>query len=417
MSELERQRLEADRVYNEALTAVDRAIMRPPAPMAPIAVPDAPPPMPPSGWRNRMLRQVQEWLAPTLARQCAFNARVADELNRKAEREHRAWQEFERFEHAVVIFLQQITAFVETKDRDLAASTAARFDAQTARVDALPIPDISAQVAVLQRAVQMLKRELVSSPQSPVPGPGLQPPTPGLRRDDYKYVAFEDQFRGSDEGVREKFAAYVPLFAGTSDVLDLGCGRGEFLALLKTAGVSARGVDTNAEMVATARERGLDATHTDGLGYLTSLPDESLGGLMAAQVVEHLEPSYLMQLLDLAHAKLRPGAPIVIETINPACWLAFFTSYIRDFTHSQPIHPETLQYLLRASGFARVTLRYSAPVPDHEKLRPIALPADASPGPSAEAIAELTRIINTNTALLNRHLFTNVDYAAIGYRS
>ena len=411
MSELERQRIEADRVYNDALTAVDLAIMRPAALTAPIVVPDAPPPMPPPGWRNAVLRRVQEWLAPVFARQCAFNARVAEELNGNAEREHRAWQEFEKFEHALVIFLQQITAFVESKDRELAASTSARFETQEQR-----IPDISAQLAVLQRAVQMLKRELVTGPQSSVPS--LQLPVAGPQRDDYKYVAFEDQFRGSDEEVREKFAAYVPLFAGASDVLDIGCGRGEFLTLLKTAGVSGRGVDTNAEMVATARERGLDATHTDGLGYLASLADESLGGLMAAQVVEHLAPSYLMQLLDLAHAKLRPGAPIVIETINPTCWLAFFTSYIRDFTHSQPIHPETLQYLLRASGFTRVTLRYSAPVPDNEKLQLIALPPNAlaSSGSSANTIAELTNIINTNTALLNRHLFTNVDYAAIGYR-
>ena len=81
MSELERQRLEADRIYNDALTAVDRAIMRPPAPMAPITVPDAPPPMPPSGWRNRVLRRVQEWLAPVFARQFAFNGRIAAELN------------------------------------------------------------------------------------------------------------------------------------------------------------------------------------------------------------------------------------------------------------------------------------------------------------------------------------------------
>ena len=120
-------------------------------------------------------------------------------------------------------------------------------------------------------------------------------------------------------------------------------------------------------MVAVARERGLDATHADALGYLASLPDESLGGLIATQVVEHLEPSYLMRLLDAAAQKLQPGAPIVLETINPACWLAFFSSYIRDFTHVRPVHPETLQYLLRASGFERVEIRYSAPVPEHDE--------------------------------------------------
>ena len=92
----------------------------------------------------------------------------------------------------------------------------------------------------------------------------------------------------------------------------------------------------------------------DALGVPAALPDASLGGIIATQVVEHLEPSYLMRLLDAAARKLRPGAPIVLETINPACWLAFFSSYIRDLTHVRPVHPETLQYLLRASGFERV---------------------------------------------------------------
>src|SRR5439155_1474379 len=110
--------------------------------------------------------------------------------------------------------------------------------------------------------------------------------------------------------------------------------------------------------------------------YLSALPDRSLGGIVATQVIEHLEPSYLMRVLDAAARTLRAGAPIVLETINPACWLAFFSSYIRDFTHVRPVHPETLQYLLRASGFERVTIRYSAPVPEHMKMKTIDLPAD-----------------------------------------
>ena len=85
-------------------------------------------------------------------------------------------------------------------------------------------------------------------------------------------------------------------------------------------------------MVKTCKEKGLDATGADALDYLRALPDGSLGGLLAAQVVEHLPPSYLMTLLDVAFLKLRSGAPIVLETINPACWFAFFESYIRDIT-------------------------------------------------------------------------------------
>ncbi len=116
-------------------------------------------------------------------------------------------------------------------------------------------------------------------------------------------------------------------------------------------------------MAELCRARGLDVTEADAVGYLSALPDESLGGLFAAQVVEHLQPGYLLQFLELAFHKLRPGGRIVLETLNPACWVAFFDSYIRDITHVWPLHPETLKYLVLASGFTRADLEYRSPVP------------------------------------------------------
>jgi hypothetical protein len=135
--------------------------------------------------------------------------------------------------------------------------------------------------------------------------------------------------------------------------------------------VSGRGIDLNDAMVEVCRGKGLDASNADALSYLGGLPDQSLGGLFAAQVVEHLEPAYLTRLLETAFEKLRPGAPIVLETINPACWFAFFESYIRDITHVRPLHPDTLKFLLIASGFNQIDIRYRAPYPEHEKLQPI----------------------------------------------
>jgi SAM-dependent methyltransferase len=190
------------------------------------------------------------------------------------------------------------------------------------------------------------------------------------------------------------------------------------LAALLAAGVRARGIDANDSMVTAARARGLDAVRADALAYVAALPSASLGGIVATQVVEHLEPSYLMRLLDAAARALKPGAPIVLETINPACWLAFFSSYIRDLTHVRPVHPETLQYLLRASGFERVAVRYSAPVPDHVKMKTIDLPAGviASSDPVAAALVHLGHTLNANAAILNNLMFTHLDYAAVGYR-
>src|SRR5262249_29442835 len=157
------------------------------------------------------------------------------------------------------------------------------------------------------------------------------------------------------------------------------------------AGIDGRGLDVNHEMVEACRARGLDVAEGDALSYLTSLPDASLGGLFAAQVVEHLEPDYLMRLLETARHKIRPGGAIVLETINAACWTAFFESYLRDLTHVRALHPDTLQYLLRASGFNAVTVTYSSPVAEWDKLRATPPPADAAPG-----VADLVEAFNEN---------------------
>ena len=221
-------------------------------------------------------------------------------------------------------------------------------------------------------------------------------------------MGFEAQFRGSPEEIRARLGEYLPVFAGASDVLDIGCGRGEFLDLLRLSGVTARGIDLNEAMVEVCRRNGLDAARADALSYLQALPDGSLGGLFAAQVVEHLEPAYLTRLIEAAFDKLRPGSPIVLETINPACWFAFFESYIRDITHVRPLHPDTLRFLLIAGGFQQIEIRYRAPYPEQDKLQPAAAPPQ---------LRDAFEPMNANVEKLNRLLFTYLDYAAIGRRS
>jgi O-antigen chain-terminating methyltransferase len=192
-------------------------------------------------------------------------------------------------------------------------------------------------------------------------------------------------------------------------VLDVGCGRGEFLDLLKAHGVSGRGLDLNHEMVEVCRARGLDVTESDAVSYLENAADGSIGGLFAAQVVEHLDPAYLLRFLDLAFHKLRPGAPLVLETLNPACWTAFFDSFIRDITHVWPLHPETLRYLVLASGFSSARIEFRSPVAPEDKLQRVA------PDPAAAA-ADLAETFNANVEKLNARMFTFLDYAIVGAR-
>ena len=391
------------------------------------------------GLKARLASTARRLLGRVLSRQQEFNAALVDHLNRDAvvaSEAHRAslntiewmavamdrWDEIRRRTESLLAR--------ERRNDTSVAALAAQHD------------ELRSAISVLQQAAQNLKREIArlsagvtstSNSQFPTPNaPGSQVPqaAPGNQFDDlesHKYVGFEDQFRGSSEEIRGRVAEYLPFFLGTgdqrsgstaNDVLDVGCGRGEFLELLREHGAGGRGIDVNPAMVEICRARGLDAVTGDALTYVRSLPDGSLGGLFAAQVVEHLEPRYLTQLLDAAFDKLRPGAPIVLETINPACWFAFFESYIRDLTHVRPVHPDTLKYLLIATGFQHVDIRYRAPYPESEKLQEVRI---GDPGSETRVpgvgIGDLVDTLNANVEKINRLLFTYLDYAAIGRRA
>jgi O-antigen chain-terminating methyltransferase len=171
------------------------------------------------------------------------------------------------------------------------------------------------------------------------------------------YFAFEAKLRGSTADVRERQRVYVDDFRDASPVLDVGCGRGEFLGLLREAGVEATGIDADADMVAYARGEGSAVEQADALAYLEAVEAGSLGGIFAAQVVEHLPPAALFRFLELAVQALRPGGVLVAETINPLSPLAL-RSYFADLTHAQPLVPETLSLLARQAGFREVETRF-----------------------------------------------------------
>ncbi len=208
-----------------------------------------------------------------------------------------------------------------------------------------------------QRRVQELEERVLRLERTPRAGTRGTVPSGGSPQPELDYFAFEARMRGSTADVRGRQEVYVDDFRDAAPVLDVGCGRGEFLGLLRDAGIEARGVDRDPDMVSFCRAEGLDVEQADALSYLAELEDGSLGGIFAAQVVEHLRPPALLRLLELAAAKLRPGGILVAETMNPLA-LGALKNYFADLTHAQPLVPETLVMLARQAGFERADVRF-----------------------------------------------------------
>jgi 2-polyprenyl-3-methyl-5-hydroxy-6-metoxy-1,4-benzoquinol methylase len=207
------------------------------------------------------------------------------------------------------------------------------------------------------------------------------------------YFAFESRMRGSVDSIRDRQRLYVDVLRDAAPVLDAGCGRGELLGLLREAGVEARGIDADSDMVAYARGDGLDVEQADLVEYLQATADASLGAIFMAQVVEHLPAPTLVQTFQLASGKLRPGGVLIAETINPLSPIAL-RNYFADLTHAQPLVPETLELLARQSGFAETEIRY------------LNEPAERLTEPDDPVIA-------ANVRRLNDLLFAPLDYALV----
>lgn len=429
LARLERERIEADRRYNDALTAVNLAIQR--VPTLPVAPPlydpshlerlnglwrigAAAPTAVAAGWRGRLRDAVWRLIGPSLEQQQEFNAALVEHLNRNAASMHavpevtadviavlqQALTGLYRFQSLLVQCLMTITAFVDTRDRQLGAEEVIE-----------QVRSIEQRLVVLGRDLDRLRQAGAVAPPGSV---GMEPSVETLapQAASLAYVGFEDRFRGSVEEIRARVEDYVPILSSGSDVVDIGCGRGELLEALKQHGIRARGVDANHAMVELCRARHLEVEESDAVAFLQRQAPGSLGGLVAIQVVEHFTPAQLGAFLQAAHECLRPGAPLVLETINPACWSAFFETYIRDLTHQRPLHPETLKYVVQSSGFVQVDIQFRQPVRETDRLSRVQIPPTDAPSAWHDAVSAL----NDHADKLNARLFSSFDYVVLARR-
>jgi SAM-dependent methyltransferase len=219
----------------------------------------------------------------------------------------------------------------------------------------------------------------------------------------FDYVGFERRFRGDPEAIAAALAErYLDLLEANPPVVDIGCGRAELVGLLAKRGVEAIGVDTDPSMVAEARDRGLDVRQVDGNSFLRGREPGSLGAIIATHLVEHLEFADLVELLELAATRLRPGGVFIAETPNPTSLVVLGNSFILDPTHLRPLHPSLLTFLCEGAGFRDVRLRFHAPASDYHL--PMIDEPDAPPW---------TKRINEAFAKLNQVLFGPQEYALI----
>ena len=172
--------------------------------------------------------------------------------------------------------------------------------------------------------------------------------------DEHGYLELERRYRGTEEEIHERIAAYRPFFkdlpAGSA-VLDLGCGRGEALALLREWGFAGRGVDSSARMVELCQGRGLQAEVGDLFAVLAAVEEGSLGGVVSFHVIEHLPADALDRLVRLAWRALRPGGVLILETPNPLSVVVAARNFWLDPTHVRPVHPESLKLMYELAGF------------------------------------------------------------------
>jgi SAM-dependent methyltransferase len=211
------------------------------------------------------------------------------------------------------------------------------------------------------------------------------------------YVDFEEHFRGSEADILARQAKDAARFRGAArPVADLGCGRGEFLEALKAEGVTGIGCDANPVMAARAAEKGLAVDAADLFSWLGAREDGSLSGITAFQVVEHLAPASLFDLVELAVRKLAPGGRVLFETVNPESVYAMRWFWM-DLTHVRPVPAPSLAQLLRASGLRDVVVDFRSPVPESEGL-----PAGLAEDPRFAPLARL--------------LFAPQDYAVTGVK-
>ncbi len=217
---------------------------------------------------------------------------------------------------------------------------------------------------------------------------------------DQMYIAFEDHFRGSAEQIKQQMEHYLPYIKAVYDsehgILDIGCGRGEWLQLLKEQQLSAKGIDLNTAMVAQAQQNGLAASHQEAISYLKTLADNSLCAVTGIHLIEHLPFNDMIKLLQETIRVLKVGGVALFETPNPENIFVGAQFFYTDPTHNNPLVPDTMKFIFDYLGYTPVEIK---------RLHTY-----------AEVSAAKGKPRDMSDNFKNNHFYSAMDFAIIAYK-
>ena len=269
------------------------------------------------------------------------------------------------FDHVDIITRERGEAFQE------AAAGIARTELQNEKK--FIREEMQREISLLQRKIDAARASGPVTTTTAAPAPITSSPT----IDDALYIALEDAFRGDPIVIRARqhqYVAYVQnVVSQTAPLLDIGCGRGEWLNILKDSNIPATGIDTNAASVQECSAHGLNVLHADAITYLSNAKEQSLGAITLFQVLEHLPFATMVHLLRLALRALVPGGVLIAEVPNSETLSVGASTFWIDPTHERPLFPGLLEFLATEVGYTSVEGVYSSPLapePDFSELAP-----------------------------------------------
>jgi SAM-dependent methyltransferase len=320
-------------------------------------------------------RVLQQLLTPIFERQSAYNAvnaRLVASLFERVERME------VRVASALDTLRAEEAAFLDALRETITAQLEVLAQQQVTSLQALQMEVASqsrerrAQERHLTRLLDEVRQHLSHSlPQAQPPIFARQERRPL----DTFFAAFDEHFRGTRVAIKEQLQVYLPslkeakIGMGENPVVDLGCGRGEWLELLQEEGIQAKGVERNRVLVEECRQAGLDVAESDILTYLCALPNGSIGGVTGFHIIEHLPFNVLLDVFDETVRVLQPGGVAIFETPNPQNVLVSTLGFYNDPSHHSPLPSMLLKFIAEVKGLQRIKLLLLHPFPEAHKVQ------------------------------------------------